>query len=429
MRLASCDSISIKTRHRQEFSEDRLTELADSIHRNGLLHLPVVRSEEDYLLLVSGERRLRAIKKLHAEGLTVRYLNQVIEAGMCPFALYEDLTPDQAFEVELEENIIRVDLTWQERLQAFEALCRLRESKGEPTVIAGDSGFIGHADKVSDKRALFANLHRDSVRGAKTEREALKILQTEVIQELETALGKKIAAAPGLDRHHVLLGSFADHMNLYKGKVNVFCCDPPYGIDAHQFSHAIGSREAMDMTQMHTYDDSWSSVGAMLASFASLAYQTAADEAHLYMFCDVGHFQELHWDFEEAGWDVWRTPLVWHHPNQVTMHRPGYGPGRSYEIILYAVKGNKPVRENKSDVIVLPSLHGDDKIYGAAKPPALYHDLLSRSATPGELVMDPFCGSGPIFPAANELLLTAIGMDIDPRAVAIASGRLNERIG
>ena len=49
---------------------------------------------------------------------------------------------------------------------------------------------------------------------------------------------------------------------------------------------------------------------------------------------------------------------------------------------------------------------------------------LRRSINPGDAVLDPFCGTGPIFPAAHELKCKATGIEIDAASYAIAYKRL-----
>jgi DNA modification methylase len=57
---------------------------------------------------------------------------------------------------------------------------------------------------------------------------------------------------------------------------------------------------------------------------------------------------------------------------------------------------------------------------------SLYEDLLKRSARPGDSVLDPFAGSGTIFPAAHSLKIKATGIELDPSAYGIAVKRLGE---
>jgi DNA modification methylase len=56
----------------------------------------------------------------------------------------------------------------------------------------------------------------------------------------------------------------------------------------------------------------------------------------------------------------------------------------------------------------------------------LYYDLLRRSVSPGDRVLDPFAGSGPILPAAQELKCRATALEIDPAAFGIGVKRLEK---
>jgi len=64
----------------------------------------------------------------------------------------------------------------------------------------------------------------------------------------------------------------------------------------------------------------------------------------------------------------------------------------------------------------------------ANKPVELYSNLLQRSAFPGDRVIDLFCGSGPIFPAASEHNCLATGIELNPKYHAIAHERLMETV-
>ena len=93
-------------------------------------------------------------------------------------------------------------------------------------------------------------------------------------------------------------------------------------------------------------------------------------------------------------------------------------------MILYAVKGKRAVNRMVGDVL---SYGADAQLnHSAQKPVALYQDLLSRSVLPGNTVLDPFCGTGPIFPAAHALKCKAIGVEKDPAHYGKAVKRIQE---
>ena len=62
--------------------------------------------------------------------------------------------------------------------------------------------------------------------------------------------------------------------------------------------------------------------------------------------------------------------------------------------------------------------------HAAQKPVALFEDLLRRSVLPGQAVLDPFCGSGPVFPAAHVMKVRATGIEMDQASYGIACKRI-----
>ena len=97
---------------------ERLDELAASIRKYGLLHPIVV--DKSTKTLIAGERRLRAHMVLGCDDIQVNYR--------------EDLDIFQLKELELEENLSREQLTWQEEVTARKELHQIKQR------IYGESG-------------------------------------------------------------------------------------------------------------------------------------------------------------------------------------------------------------------------------------------------------------------------------------------------
>ena len=62
--------------------------------------------------------------------------------------------------------------------------------------------------------------------------------------------------------------------------------------------------------------------------------------------------------------------------------------------------------------------------YPTQKPLALLERFVAAHSRPGELVLDPYCGSGTTLVAARRLGRSAIGIDESPEAVRVARERL-----
>ncbi|MGA2408801.1 MAG: site-specific DNA-methyltransferase [Candidatus Binataceae bacterium] len=63
-------------------------------------------------------------------------------------------------------------------------------------------------------------------------------------------------------------------------------------------------------------------------------------------------------------------------------------------------------------------------LHPTQKPTALIGRLIANSSRAGELIYDPFCGSGSTLAAAHQLGRVAYGVEIDPGYVAVALQRL-----
>ena len=75
----------------------------------------------------------------------------------------------------------------------------------------------------------------------------------------------------------------------------------------------------------------------------------------------------------------------------------------------------------------IPPALGNERVgYPTQKPAALYERIVRASSNVGDLVVDPFCGSGTTLLAAKRLGRRWAGCDLNPRAVALANRRVGE---
>ena len=64
-------------------------------------------------------------------------------------------------------------------------------------------------------------------------------------------------------------------------------------------------------------------------------------------------------------------------------------------------------------------------LHPTTKPVELIARMVANNSRPGELVYDPFCGSGSTILAAHQLARISYGCEIDPGYVAVALERLS----
>ena len=141
MKLVSISDIEIQKRQRRAIATGPLNDLKESILGRGLLHPPVCwyDAQRSKWILVTGERRFRAISELCNEKQNFNHGEVVVHPGNIPITPLGDyLSGVGRFEAELDENVQRVDLDWPDRMQAYADLHSLRQQQN-PTQTVKDT--------------------------------------------------------------------------------------------------------------------------------------------------------------------------------------------------------------------------------------------------------------------------------------------------
>lgn len=436
-------------RQRREFDPTHLAELGNSIRSRGLFNAILVR--QDGVTLVAGECRLRVLRD-QLRGIGAKYMYGIWEvpAWHVPIIRVSSDDPLGLEEIELDENIRRRDLTWQELATTTERLKRLRTAQilvdHHPISAITNASLAEEVRGVSTPAAVEAtrvelivarHLDDPEVAKAPTLKDAMKVLQRKDTARKMMDLGALVGKTFSAELHQVLNVDCLEWMRteVHKpdgARFDVICTDPPYGMGAHEFGDGAGRLEGIE----HEYDDSYEAwrtlmlgqyVGpdqdntVWMGGWCNLSYHIAKPEAHAYVFCDFDRFHELKAWMQSAGWYVFRTPLINVKRNSGRVPLPDQGPRRQYEICLYAIKGKKRTNAIFSDVITTDA--DEQMSHGAQKPVALYLDLLKRSVKPGDTVLDAFGGTGPLLPAANELKCVATVLEKNPTYYGISVER------
>ena len=424
-------------RQRREFDPEALAELRISITESayGLQHPIVIRrGENDLPLLVAGERRLRAASEAADLGIPVKHAGKTLELGYVPVVDLGDLDPTDAFEAELEENVRRADLTFIEQAQATARLLELRsaqavrDGRSPPTVreIAAELADVPVAEavgstqtKVRDQLIVAKFAADPEVRKAGSLKEAVNIVKKREEQRRNVELAATHGAIFKSSQHVVENVDCCEWLaSCPPATFDLIITDPPYGIGADQFGDSGKGVAA----ESHFYDDSYESWLALMSVFLPALTRAAKAESHADLFCDIDRFPELRSRMRAEGWDVHRTPIIWHNPDGFRAPWPEHGPQRKYELILYARRGGRKVNKLLGDVV---ECRKDSSLgHPAQKPVALLENLLQRSARPGDKVLDPFAGSGATIEACNNHKLACTALERDPGAYAIALKRL-----
>jgi len=193
-----------------------------------------------------------------------------------------------------------------------------------------------------------------------------------------------------------------------------------------------------------------------LREIIQLIYDATADGGAIYFMQrekNVGWMMRV---LEETGW-TFQNLIIW---KKFTSAVPcDFRFGKQYQVIVFATKGEKPRVFNKlrvdyplrpnykhkrpngiyvtdvwDDIRELTSGYfaGDEalrdekgnRLHTQQSPVALLLRIILSSTMPGDLVFDPFAGTGTTLVVAKQLGRKAIGVEIDPEYVKLVRWRL-----
>jgi site-specific DNA-methyltransferase (adenine-specific) len=199
--------------------------------------------------------------------------------------------------------------------------------------------------------------------------------------------------------------------------IDLLVTDPAYeSLEKHR---AVGTTTRLKHSKGSSND--WFAVfpNARFGELFSEAYRVLRRNTHLYLYCDAETAFIVKPVAEDAGFKFWK-PLVW---DKKTIGM-GYHYRARYEFILFFEKGKRRLNDlGIADVITVPRIH---RGYPAEKPSAVSDVLIKQSSLPGELVADPFMGSGSVGIAALNAGRRFSGCDVNPEAVRLTADRLRQ---
>ncbi|WP_265030425.1 DNA modification methylase [Wolbachia endosymbiont (group B) of Athalia cordata] len=193
---------------------------------------------------------------------------------------------------------------------------------------------------------------------------------------------------------------------------DITVCDPPYNVD-YGASQERNDRKILGDDQGEKYE---------LFLFDVCSNVLANTKGAIYIFISSSELGTLQKAFREAG-GHYSTFIIWA-KNHFTIGRADYQ--RQYEAILYGWrKGNKRQwhgGRNQSD------LWSYDKpahnfLHPTMKPVELIERAIINSSKPGDIVLDPFCGSGSTLIACEKTGRICRTIELDAKFVDVTVKR------
>ncbi|MEM1364269.1 MAG: site-specific DNA-methyltransferase [Pseudomonadota bacterium] len=270
----------------------------------------------------------------------------------------------------------------------------------------------------------------------------------------KTAL-RNVGAAPSLQtplpqadlpRDVILKGDCVAHMaSLPEGSVDMIFADPPYNLQLQ------GELARPDQSQVDAVDDAWDqfdsfeAYDAFTQAWLLAAKRVLKPTGTIFVIGSYHNIFRVGTSLQNQGWwilndIVWRKTnpmpnfrgrrfanahetLIWASRNQT---------GKGYTFNYEALKMANDDLQMRSDWL-FPICTGHERIkdeegrkaHPTQKPEALLHRILMAASNPGDVVLDPFFGSGTTGAVAKKLGRHFIGIEREQDYIDVAQARID----
>jgi len=149
-------------------------------------------------------------------------------------------------------------------------------------------------------------------------------------------------------------------------------------------------------------------------------YRVLRPNTHAYIFCNEYGLATFRAEMAAAGFKVKRL-LVWV-KDQHTAGDLGGDYANRTEYLLFGHKGRRLLSGHRDTNVLFFKRAGRQRLHPTEKPEDMLQYLIQKSSASGELVLDPFAGSGTTCRAAKDTGRRYLGIEID-RAYAKSAVR------
>ena len=376
-------------RNARTHSEEQVAQIAASIAEFGFTN-PILAGSDG--VIVAGHGRLVAAQKLGLE--------------VVPVVVLDHLTPTQRRALVIADNRIAENAGWDDAMLRIE-ITALQDDDFDLSLTGFD------ADALAE---LVAGDEPDGE--GQTDDDAVpEVSETPVSRPGDVWL---------LGGHRLLCGdsTVAESYDrlLASEAVDMVFTDPPYNVN-----YANSAKDKMRGKDRAILNDN---LGDGFYDFllAALTPTVAHCRGGIYVAMSSSELDVLQAAFRAAG-GKWSTFIIWA-KNTFTLGRADYQ--RQYEPILYGWPEGKQRHwcgdRDQGDVWNIKKPQKND-LHPTMKPVELVERAIRNSSRPGDVVMDPFGGSGTTLIAAEKAGRLARLIELDPKYVDVIVRRWQDWTG
>lgn len=448
----SIDQIVLGERGRSSYNN--IEDLAQSIADNGLIQpLVLVPSHWEGLddgghTMVSpvqmfgvdaGGRRYHALKHL---GVTALFHATTSDPERPGFVLKgEDQgTPLERLKTEIAENLDRDDLDWRDEMKLLNKAWKLAradaDSKSEKLLMRDFGAMIGcgYADlqaavaiyedvllfperyiNCNGVRAAYSTLLAHNARELEREKVERTVKEHPLAERTEAS---QVSVQNVPEQEHIInvpLTQFFHNVNginwmtaLKPQSLDHIITDPDYGVSVERLGASIDN--ASQGVHQESVDQSLEDLGRFIFE----SWRTLKPQGFLVFWYDLDHHEKLQHMATDVGFAVQRWPLIWHKTDYRSNSAPQYNFCKNIEYAMVCRKPNAVLARVQTSSVYSCASGPIVKELGHpfAKPYELWQWLYSAVCIKGQVVADPFFGSGSMPIAALRWGLRPVGCEI-----------------
>lgn len=284
-----------------------------------------------------------------------------------------------------------------------------------------------------NKRIDAAIANNDTVAGQNPEELKRQLMNGEISinqaytevkrQEKAEQRAEKMAAlkekAAVFDGNIVNGDCIAEMEKLADCSVDCVVTDPPYGIEYVSNRRTVESEVIKPVA-----NDGLTDALALWENACKVLSRKMKENSHIYIFTSWKVYPQ----FAEITGKYFRIKncLIWRKNNHGTGDLEG-NYSEQYEMIIFATKGNRKLNGGRdSNILEFDKVASASLVHSCEKPVDLLKFLIEKSTDEGEIVIDPFAGSGSTLVAAKNRNRQYWGCELDTENYRIACGRCSQ---
>lgn len=385
---------------------DRVEKIAQSYLKFGQLQ-PIIIDRDFHL--VDGLHRLSAARANGMPTVTAVFRDEVDELFLK--------------EMELETNINREEMTWQERERAIAQLHEIKmkqnpawgQSQTQEFASLARRADVSEAMTLTKMMAMFPEIAK-----AKSKHQALSWAKAKAKTVLRVDEVKNSEIDYSAIQSKLVLGDSVEVIKtLPNESFNAIITDPPFGIN-------YDSRTSNDVGSLTSYQDDETSYERLL-SMAPDLYRVIKQDGWLIWFLGISWYDRAKTAFRNAGFLVDEIPIIWDRSDGRSFtSRPDRYFARAYDLALHCIKGDpQVVIRGRPNIIRVAPVGSSERELLVERPIELYAELIRRLTVSREIVADFFAGSGSCLAAAASTGRDFFGVELDPERRAYAIKKIH----